>query len=413
MKHSPVRTIWRKELRDTVRDRKTLLSMVVMPLILMPVIIIGMSRYTTWQMNQMAEKPATVGISEQEPLPSLTDTLTQTPKIELTTLTGDPRDAVNNESVDAAIVVPKGTAAAIAAHQPVALPVIIKSTNTATTTASARISAAIAAYSSTVTSQRLSAAGVDPSILSPVTIKPEDVSSQQEITGQILGYILPMFIVLWSIVGGQYTAIDVSAGEKERKTLEALLLTPAKRIDIVTGKFLAVSTVSAISVVLAITSLYASFKYGGLTNLNGTNLAGSTAAASAALPAGAQFSIEPSAVAIMLIVGLLTVAVFSSVILSIAIFANSYKEAQSYISPAYLVVVLPIVLLNTAVNITIPWWLFCIPAANGVALFKEVLLGVYDPLHISITIISLIIFSFISLGVAAHIYRKEKVLVLS
>lgn len=412
MKQSPVRIIWRKELRDTIRDRKTLLSMIIMPLVLMPAILVGMGRYTAWQTKQAADKPVTVGLVEAEPLPDLKAALAATPKLELTTLTGDPKTALTNKEIDVALIIPAGTATKVATAEPVSLPLLTKSTNAESPVAASRVATTVAAYSAALTSQRLTAAGINPSILSPVTLKPEDISSQQEMAGYILGFILPMFVVVWAIAGGQYTAIDVSAGEKERKTLEALLLTPARRIDIVTGKFLAVATVSAISVILAITSLYISLKYAGIGSMSGTNIQGA-AAAVATLPTDLNISIQPAAVVLMLIVGLLTVAVFSSVMLSIAIFANSYKEAQSYIGPAYLVVVLPIILLNSLSGVTVPLWVLVIPAANGVALFKEVLLGSYDPLHIAVTIISLVIFSFIALYIAARIYQKEKVLILS
>lgn len=412
MKHSPARIIWLKELRDTVRDRKTLLSMVIMPLLLMPAVIIGMSRYTAWQQAQAAEKPIKIGLVETESVPALRELLRTTPKLDISNLTGDPKIAITDKTVDAVLIIPAGTNAKLAAAEPIALPLLSKSTNTQSPIATSRVSSVVASFSTAVTTQRFAAAGINPSIISPITIAPEDISSQQEVAGFVLGYILPMFIVIWAIAGGQYTAIDVSAGEKERKTLEALLLTPARRIDIVTGKFLAVATVSAISVVLAIVSLYVSLKYAGLSSMSSTNISGAATAAAAA-PANLNISIEPAAVLLMLVVGLLTVAVFSSVMLSIAIFANSFKEAQSYIGPAYLVVVLPIVLLNNLSGVAVPLWVFIIPAANGVALFKEVLLGSYDPLHITVTIGSLVVFSALALIVAAKIYSKEKVLVLS
>lgn len=407
---SPIAIICRKELRDTIRDRNTLLSMVVMPLVLMPLLFIGMGRYTQWQAKQAEAKTVTVGVFAAEPLPTLVEALKNTPQVNVQELTGDPKTAITDKKVDAALVVPSGTNAKIAAAEPVSLPLLSKSTANSAGTAMTRVAQTVTAYSSTITGQRLLAAKVNPGILSPVTVAPEDISSKQEVAGLVLGYILPMFIVIWSIAGGQYTAIDVSAGEKERKTLEALLLTPARRIDVVAGKFLAVSIVSATSVVLAIGSMYFSMRYAGLGNaMSGTNL---TAAANASTQLmDFKVSVEPAALALMLLVGLLTVSVFSSVMLSIAIFANSFKEAQSYIGPAYMVVVLPIVLLNSLGNTVTPTWLFAIPAANGVALFKEVLMGTYNNTHIGLTIASLVVFSIIALLIATKIYEREKILI--
>ena len=82
-----------------------------------------------------------------------------------------------------------------------------------------------------------------------------DVSTKQERGGFLLSFILPLFIVIWSITGGMYTAMDVSAGEKERSTLEALLLTPATRLEITLGKLLAVATVAFMTIVAALSSM--------------------------------------------------------------------------------------------------------------------------------------------------------------
>src|SRR5690606_7638915 len=111
-----------------------------------------------------------------------------------------------------------------------------------------RVAAGISQYNSQLIQSRLMDQNVDPTVLIGATIEPVDVASSQEKSGFGLSFILPLFIVMWAITGGMYTAIDASAGEKERKTLEALLLTPASRLDIVLGKFLAVASVSLVSI---------------------------------------------------------------------------------------------------------------------------------------------------------------------
>ena len=218
--------------------------------------------------------------------------------------------------------------------------------------------------------------------------------------------MIPLFIVIYSIAGGQYTAIDVSAGEKERKTLEALFLTPARRVEIVLGKFLAVATVALTSIVLAIGSLYASFSYVGNMGQSMSTELGTGGVGVGAL----KFSVEPQAAILLFAVSVFLVLMFSAAILSISIYAKSFKEAESYISPAYMVVILPIVLINSLPTFEPLLWHYAIPAVNAVLLFKEVLMGTYDTGHILMTFASLIVASALAILVATKIYSKESVL---
>ncbi|MBU0708683.1 hypothetical protein KJ596_02940, partial [Patescibacteria group bacterium] len=106
----------------------------------------------------------------------------------------------------------------------------------------------------------------------------------------------------------------------------------------------------------------------------------------------------------------LLVLTFSAVLLSLGIFARSFKEAQSYISPAYLVVILPVVFVNSLPSFKPTLWFFCLPAVNAVLLFKEILVGTYDLGHIVVTIVSLTIYMVITLFITGKIYSKETIL---
>jgi len=205
-----------------------------------------------------------------------------------------------------------------------------------------------------------------------------------------------MFLVLFSIIGGMYMAIDISAGEKERKTLEALLLVPLSRLQIVTGKFLAVATTSITTVVLSILSMYVSFIIWP-PNL-GTELS------------GLEFNLTGSTILIMIGIGILLSVMFAALLLAVAIFAKSYKEAQNYVMPLYLLVVLPVSLLGSLPGFKPPFFFFFIPAVNAVILFKEILLDNFVFSHIVVTFASLLLFASISILIAAKIYGKENIL---
>lgn len=380
------------------------MAMILMPMILMPVMTIGMFKFMDKIMKDQEKQIVKIVLSGEDNSPQLSEMIKSREKFEIVSIDKDAKEAVREEEIDAAVIIPEDFQEKIENQESANIDLIIKSTNTKSSNAIAVISSVVAEFDGQVLQKRFSDQNIDPKILSKVSILPEDVATEKETGGFALGFLIPMFIVMWSIVGGQYTAIDVSAGEKERKTLESLLLTSVKRRDIVFGKFLAVSSVALISVIIAIASFYAALIYAG--GFGPMNAAGSGMTGSVAV----NFSIEPQAILLLLAVSVFLILMFSAIILSISIFAKSFKEAQNYISPSYLVVILPVVLVNSIPGLEPTLWYFAIPAVNATLLFKEVLMGIYDFGHIFLTMGSLIIYSVIAIFLAVKIYFKEGVL---
>lgn len=403
-----ISTIWKKELRDTVRDRRTLISMILVPMVMMPLITIGMFRLMQEQAKRQESQIVKVVLEGEKNSEQLATAIRRSEKLEILTIESDPKEAVEREEIDGAIIIPEGFGESIANQAPASVLFFSKSTNLNAANAFAAASAAISDFNANLLSGRFEQQEIDPAVLSGAVLVQEDVATQKELGGFLLGLLIPLFIVMWAIVGGQYTAIDVSAGEKERKTLEALLLTPAKRIDIVAGKFLAVSTVALTSIVVAIGSLYISFLYAGdlgMMQNGGANVGGPAPSADSM-----SFAIEPQVAIILFVVSLFLVLMFSAFILSISIYAKSFKEAQSYIGPAYIAVVLPITFVNAVPGFEPSLAYFAVPAVNAILLFKEVLMGVYNTEHIFLTLGSLIVYSAAAIFIATKIYSKESVL---
>lgn len=397
-------TIWKKELKDTVRDRRTLVAMVLMPMFLMPAMTIGMFKFMDKIMEDQAKQTVKIVLSGEENSPQLTEMIKSREKLEIISIDKDAKEAVREEEIDAAVIIPLDFQEKIKNQESASIDLIIKSTNTKSANVMNILTAVMTEFDNQILQRRFSEQNIDPKILSKVSVLPEDVATEKETGGFVLGFLIPLFIVMWSIVGGQYTAIDVSAGEKERKTLESLLLTSVKRRDIVFGKFLAVSSVALVSVIVAIGSFYTALIYAGgfgPIDATGSGMAGSVAV---------NFSIEPQAILLLLAVSVFLILMFSAIILSISIFAKSFKEAQNYIGPSYLVVILPVVLVNSIPGFEPTLWYFAIPAVNATLLFKEVLMGTYDLGHIFLTTGSLIIYSIIAIFLAVKIYSKEGVL---
>ena len=434
-------TIWKKELKDTIRDRRTLLVMIMMPMFLMPLLTIGMFKFMDYQMEKQSEKVVKISINEEGEAPVFVKMIEEQEKIEIVEIedissessTRDPdgaglkdvssefftkdssetedkmKKAIADGDLDLGIIIPENFQENIKSQEIAEIIIIQKSTNMDSESALARISSLVTNFNDQILQERFVDQEISPKILAKVVVIPKNVASEKETGGFILGLIIPLFIVMWSIMGGQYTAIDVSAGEKERKTLESLLFIPLKRIDIVLGKFLAVSTVSLTSVIISIGSFYVALIYSGGFGpmaMSGQELSAEKMAESVVV----NFSIDPQTILILLVISLFLVLMFSAIILSVAIFAKSFKEAQSYISPSYLIVILPVILVNSMPGFEPALWFFVLPAVNATLLFKEVLMGVYDSGHILLTLSSLIVYSVLAIFIATKIYSKEGVL---
>lgn len=388
----PIFTIWAKELRDTIRDRRTLWAMVIMPIVLMPGMIIGVGYMAAAQEERKAEHVGSVMVAGWENSRQLFRALQSSEAVKVSVGT-DLQRSIRSERVDAGLEISPGFENDLRSERPAKLTIYQDSTRELSRATADKLRLAIKQFNDDVIARRLSLRGVKTTILDVAEVSAQDVATRKEIGGFVLSMFLPMFLVLWTIVGGMYTAIDVSAGEKERKTLESLLMTPATNLQIVSGKFLAVLTTSMVAVILALGSLYISF--GAFVGRVTSEI---------------QLTIGPLGLLLMLSVGTLLSCMFAALLLAVSILAKSFKEAQNYVTPLYLVSFLPIVFLNLIPDFRPPTAAFLIPAFNGCFLFKEVLMGDYVAAHIAVTFLSLVVAAAGAVAVAARQFGRESVL---
>ncbi len=389
--------VFAKEIKDSLRDRRTLVTAVLMPIFLMPVIMIGTFKMQEVQMKKSEAQIPKIAFNIQADAPMLVNFLKNDKKyVVVADQTSDSAKAMMEKGdLNVYLEVAPTFEKMVSQGNPAEVKVYHKSSITDSVTAFQKVTIALQEFNQRTAVARLAQKNVPPAILTAILPTPVDFATAQERGGYFIGFLLPMFIVLFAIVGGMYIAIDVSAGEKERKTLEALLLTPASRFTIVTGKFLAVAATASTTIILSLFSLYAAFKF--FPPNFGT---------------GGEFiiSLTPKAISIMLGVGVIMAIMFSGLLLSVAIFAKSYKEAQNYITPFYLLAILPVSIVSSIPGFkpTLPF--FMIPGVNGVFVVKEVLLSQYDTTHILVTLGSLLVFAVIAIFIATKIYSREGVL---
>lgn len=403
MNWDPVLAVWSKELRDTVRDRRTLIVMVVMPTIISPLLIVGSSFFMKFQLDAAAKANKKCLLVGTATAPELDASLRSIEKMEFQVVQ-DPATAakqVQEGEASAAVVVGSDAAQKLERGETTSVTILYKGTALASQTAYRDLEKNVEQFAKAVVKRRLEARGVSEDELEPVRVEAQNVATKQQMGGYILGFIVPMIVLTWSIVGGMYTAMDVSAGEKERNTLESLLLTPATRLEVTLGKLFAVSTVGFFTMVAALGSMYAAFVFFPV------RLAGPGGGAAKEM---ISFTLSPLATLFMLGLSVLLVVSFSSLMIGLGIFARSVKEAQNLITPLFFLALMPIVAASLMETEKSSLALFAIPGVNAVLLFKELFRDHYDWAHIAVTTLTLLVCMGTAIAFTVFTFQRETVL---
>jgi sodium transport system permease protein len=238
------------------------------------------------------------------------------------------------------------------------------------------------------------------SMIRPFEIRQQNVAPAEKVGGAVLGGIVPYFVILLCLTGAMYPAMDLTAGEKERGTMETILCSPISRTHLVLGKFLMVLTASIATAILSLASMAVSFGVGKQLMLG---------VAHGAADSAMQVTISAKAIASIFFVVLPLAVFFSAALLAISLFAKSFKEAQSYLSPLMIVVVLPAVAallpgvdLNTALAL--------VPVLNTSLVSKEIITGTYHWKYIALIFLSSSVYAAIALTIAVKLFQREGVL---
>ncbi|WPX08940.1 ABC transporter permease [Anaerocellum danielii] len=394
MKH--VWIVFKKELKDAFRDRKALLVGIILPMLFIPAIFI---------ISSLAAKSAFEVKPQKTPIAVLgkenSKTLTQMiQKSEFQIVDSkNPKKDLQDGNIKAVLIIPKDFEKLILQEKQVQLQILTNDADMKSSSVGSMLSEIINNLSKEITKSRLIQKNLDPSIIEPIVIKKENVAPPQKQSATLLSFLLPMFLTLWVAVGGMNAAIDITAGEKERGTLEPLLTTAATRTSLVTGKYLAVSFMALLA---------------GLSSLIGVIV--SFAVLPAALGEGFKnspfsgYSVSPITVFIMLIVVILTAIIFAAIEVAIAAYARSFKEGQTYLAPINFVVIIPPYLTMYKIPNELTDTYFVLPLVNAISVLKELIYDIVNLQHLGLFIISSLVYIIISIKFATRMFENEKVL---
>jgi sodium transport system permease protein len=376
---SSIAIVFRKEMREILRDRRTLIA-IGLAALATPLILYVISQVST----RTATQTYTVGYGGEMPAGLdilLTSTGLKLEKVE------DPAAAARQQ-VDIGLLFTTG-----------AVDEYYDPTRQSAQIADVRIQTVLSQYDAARIAATLQEKGVDPAVLNPLPLTVHPLSSPARAAqNAFLSFFLPYILITMTLTGGLSAALDSSAGERERRTLESLLLTPAPRSHVLVGKMLAVSVTSLAAAMVAIVSI--------LVTLTQVSFGGQGRVAHVAL--------TPLAAGVMVWLAVLLAASFAAVTITLGTLARNFRQGQAYATPLYFITIFPasIVLFIPDFNPSLAYYL--IPILNAVLVLRDAI--VHDTLAwgaFIVTSLSLVVTAAVSFYFALRLFTREALLVRS
>lgn len=418
MRWQMIQTVLGKEMLEMIRDRRAIISMIVVPLLLFPLLIVGaitlIPRIAQGGNDRLHAEAIPVRVSSSVSLDGLEAEIGQALKqADLTwTSAGPDRDLKaevdSQRSLIAIEVLPfaeAGVPEDVLGEVAVA-PRMIVYFNTAapaSVAASNEVEDILIGLRDRHVRAELAGAGLQESLLDPFVVRRDNAANQRQTAGAVWGSILGYMLILMMFSGGMYPIMDMTAGEKERKTLEAYLASPAKRSEIVMGKILAGIAAILMTGFLMMASLVVSFR---LASLLGT---GEDASTQRMREVMGTIPLDGESVGLLMATLLPLALLAAAVMFAISLGARSFKEAQTYLTPMLFVVIVPGLLGGLPGFSTSPI-LSLIPILNSSQVIRAILIGDPPMLNFALTLVSNLIYAAAAIFVATRLAHREQVL---
>ena len=347
-------TVYKKEIRENLRDRRSLFNSVLLGPILFPILFIGLAYFAGSKQQENAEKVLEVPVVGVEHAPNLVNFLKQQGVV-IQAAPEDPEASVRTQEVQVIIRIPEQYAEQWKTGKPAVIEVIADPSRRESRIPMQRVRGLLHAYGAQIGQLRLQLRGVSPTLSSAIMVKDVDLSTPQS-RGMLVMIMLPYVLMITAFTGGMHLAIDSTAGEKERKSLEPLLINPVPRWQVMLGKMSATATFAFAS--LALTLLAFRFAFPLLpTGALGVDLNLSTTAMG-----GILLAISP------------VVILAAAMLTTLAALAKSLREAQSYMGLVFMIPMIPslIFMVNPMKPET---WMMAIPMFSQNLLIGEFVRG--------------------------------------
>ena len=428
MRLSIALTVYVKELRETLRDRRTLVMMVGLPMLLYPLMIMGMSALRKSQQEASEARPSTVAVwgvlppelsgqlkaknivvkpwegipaslrtdfeaGTHQPIrgrpPRSGRTLGKKSNEPDHPITAAARPVVLDRTVDAVLVVWPDVAPALQRDGLGNVTILYDSVRPDSDKASDRLTDEVIDYRNRTLARREKQRGLAEGFTQAIVVTSKNVATESRRAGFGLGQLLPILLIGLSFSGAFYAAVDTTAGEKERGTLQTLLCAPLRSTEIILGKFLSVWTVALVAALANIGSMAATFsrlaqEVGGL-------------------------SISPANYALAFLMLLPVTFMVTAVFLAVGVFAKDFKDGQNLLTPVLMGIMLPSLTSTVPGTELNPWTAF-LPIGNIALLIRALFVGEAKPDLIFLTLLASVLYAALAVAFAARVFEREAIL---
>ena len=387
--------VFRKELTEVFREARTRFTVIVSPLLITPLILAVVGTMAKQQATDAQKETVPVAFVGLDRAPSMRELLRDPANLKIVQQTrAQAEAAIRARSIQAAVILPEDTEQTLINMEPVHLTVLLDQGSQSSQEAAARLTTLLEERGKRLVATRLMNNGLSQQLAIPFKTTQEPIPGGLSTSTLLLATFLPYVLAVTVLMGGVYLANDTVAGEKERGTLETLLVSPVSRSDLALGKFLAVSAVSLLSSMLSLVGLIWPF-YIRLPMFDWMTKSG--------------LSLGPAAVIAVLVVQIPLAILGAGLLLTVSTYARNQKEAQTYLAPVIIVVTL-LAMMTMFLKVDTPMYWTLVPVTNAAMVIKQALQGVTNlPFLITASLISML-YALAAVLFAAHAFRKESIL---
>ncbi|MDL2356488.1 MAG: ABC transporter permease [Pseudomonadota bacterium] len=392
--------VYLKEIRSLLRDRKTLVFAILIPIFAMPALGFGFAQLARVMEARARTQEIKYAFFGARNAPAVAALFARESGFRAVPLDGveQIRGAIADDRIKLALNVPARFDDSLAASRQAALELHFNSADAGEITRR-RVAAVIEKYNATLRERALADFGLTAPqlafVLNPVKLDEHSTADQRERVGALIGGMLPYLLLIVCLMAAMYPAIDLGAGEKEGGTLETLLLAPIARSQLVMGKFMVLFSIGLAAALLMVSSL------GVALRLFAGRLDADFAAVVLSLGVG-----DLALVALMLVP---TAAIFASVLLAMSIYAKSYKEAAGMMQPMVMLTIMPLVLAMVP-GVELNWVWASVPLTNIALAMKEIVKGTMDYQKFLMILLSSSVIAALLLAWCRRWFSREQVL---
>ena len=388
-----VATVFKKELIDTIRDRRTLMFMIVIPLLLFPVLFKILFSVQERQTRKAEEKTLRVALIDNDNARRFSEMLRA--RDDLLVVGDVPVDSIrvfiSDDRIDGAFVVSSDFDDDVEDLEPGRIDFYFRSTDEKRIVRN-RLRDIVDDYEEMILEERFERLDLDDDVVEGVDLKSHNIASMKEQFGKQVGGFLPYIFILFCFMGSMYPAIDLGAGEKERGTMETLLTAPVNRFHILLGKFGVIVLTGMASAVVSMFGLYIGLRQ-------------SKELPPEILEVIVRILGADTILSIFSLLLPLTVF-FAGVLLSVSLSARSFKEAQSLMTPLNIAIIVPAA-IGMMPGVSMNFTTALIPVLNVSLATKEIIAGTMTSGNMVVVYVSLSAFAVVSLWGSALWFKRE------